>query len=32
MSLERPTIAKPEGDIPFTLGIDDIVVGDGDEA
>ncbi|MBM4363240.1 MAG: FKBP-type peptidyl-prolyl cis-trans isomerase, partial [Deltaproteobacteria bacterium] len=22
----------PEGDIPFTLGIDDIVVGDGDEA
>jgi peptidylprolyl isomerase len=29
---ERPTIEKPEGDIPFELGIDDIVVGDGDEA
>jgi peptidylprolyl isomerase len=29
---ERPTIDKPEGDIPFELGIDDIVVGDGDEA
>ena len=23
---------KPEGDIPFELGIDDIVVGEGDEA
>ena len=32
MGLERPTIDKPEGDIPFELGIDDIVVGDGDEA
>ena len=32
MSLERPRIDKPEGDIPFTLGIEDIVVGDGDEA
>jgi peptidylprolyl isomerase len=32
LSLERPQIAKPEGDIPFDLGIDDIVVGDGDEA
>ena len=31
-SLERPTIDKPEGDIPFELGTDDIVVGDGDEA
>ena len=31
-SLERPTIDKPEGDIPFELGIDDIVVGEGDEA
>ena len=30
--MERPTIDKPEGDIPFELGIDDIVVGDGDEA
>ena len=25
-------VAKPEGDIPFELGIDDLVVGDGDEA
>ena len=32
MPLERPTIEKPEGDIPFELGIDDLVVGDGDEA
>jgi len=32
MSLERPTIAKPEGDIPFELGVEDIVAGDGDEA
>ena len=32
MSPERPQIDKPEGDIPFDLGIDDIVVGDGDEA
>ncbi len=32
MALERPEIGKPEGDIPFELGIDDIVVGDGDEA
>jgi peptidylprolyl isomerase len=31
-SPERPTIDKPEGDIPFELGTDDIVVGDGDEA
>ena len=30
--MERPQIDKPEGDIPFELGIDDIVVGDGDEA
>jgi peptidylprolyl isomerase len=29
---ERPQIEKPEGDIPFDLGIDDLVVGDGDEA
>ena len=29
---ERPTIDKPEGDIPFELGIDDLVVGDGAEA
>ena len=32
MALERPQIDKPEGDIPFDLGIDDIVIGDGDEA
>ena len=32
MALERPTIEKPEGDIPFELGIDDLLVGDGDEA
>ena len=32
MSLERPEIDKPEGDVPFELGIEDIVVGDGAEA
>jgi peptidylprolyl isomerase len=32
LALERPQIAKPEGDIPFDLGIDEIVVGDGEEA
>ena len=32
MALDRPQIDKPEGDIPFELGIDDLVVGDGDEA
>ena len=32
MSPERPLIDKPEGDIPFDLGIEDILVGDGDEA
>lgn len=32
MPLERPQIGKPESDIPFELGIDDIAVGDGDEA
>jgi peptidylprolyl isomerase len=30
--MERPTIDKPEGDIPFELGIEDIVVGEGAEA
>jgi len=30
--LERPQVEKPEGDIPFELGIEDVVVGDGDEA
>ena len=32
MAPERPQIDKPEGDIPFDLGVDDLVVGDGDEA
>jgi peptidylprolyl isomerase len=32
VSLERPQIEKPEGDVPFELGIDDLVVGDGPEA
>ena len=32
MSPERPQIEKPEGDIPFELGIEDIVVGEGAEA
>ena len=30
--MERPQIEKPEGDIPFELGIDDLVEGDGAEA
>ena len=32
MALERPEIEKPDGDIPFELGIEDLTVGDGDEA
>lgn len=32
MALERPTIDKPEGDIPFELDIDDLVEGEGEEA
>lgn len=32
MALERPTIEKPEGDIPFELAVDDLVVGEGEEA
>ena len=32
MPLERPQIAKSEGDIPFELLVEDLVVGDGDEA
>ena len=32
MTPERPEIEKPEGDIPFELGIDDLTVGEGDEA
>jgi peptidylprolyl isomerase len=30
--LERPQIEKPVGDIPFDLGIEDLVVGEGAEA
>jgi peptidylprolyl isomerase len=29
---ERPEVEPPEGDIPFALGLDDLVVGDGAEA
>jgi peptidylprolyl isomerase len=29
---ERPQIEKPQGDIPFELAIEDIVVGEGEEA
>ena len=32
LSLERPQIEKPEGDIPFDLGIEDLTVGEGVEA
>jgi peptidylprolyl isomerase len=32
MAPERPTIERPEGDIPFELGIEDLVEGEGDEA
>ncbi len=32
MTLERPTIDKPEGDIPFELVLEDLVVGDGPAA
>jgi peptidylprolyl isomerase len=30
--LERPEIKKPSGDVPFDLIVEDLVVGDGDEA
>ena len=30
--MERPRIEKPDGEIPFELGIEDLVVGDGEEA
>jgi peptidylprolyl isomerase len=30
--VERPQIEKPEGDHPFELGIEDLVVGEGAEA
>jgi peptidylprolyl isomerase len=29
---ERPQIERPQGDIPFELGVDDVVVGAGQEA
>ena len=32
MALERPRIEKPEGDIPFELVVEDVVVGEGAEA
>jgi peptidylprolyl isomerase len=32
LGFERPQIEQPEGDVPFELGIDDIVVGEGTEA
>jgi peptidylprolyl isomerase len=32
MALERPQIDKPDGDVPFDLGIEDLVAGEGDEA
>ena len=32
MTPERPQIEKPVGDVPFDLGIEDLAVGDGDEA
>jgi peptidylprolyl isomerase len=32
LALERPQSDKPEGDIPFELGIEDLVVGEGAEA
>ncbi len=32
MAPERPTIEKPAGDIPFELGVEDLTVGDGEEA
>jgi peptidylprolyl isomerase len=32
VTVQRPQIEKPEGDLPFELVTEDIVVGDGDEA
>jgi peptidylprolyl isomerase len=32
LTLERPQIEQPEGDVPFELVIEDLVVGDGAEA
>ena len=32
MAPQRPHVDKPEGDIPFELGIEDVTVGEGAEA
>ncbi len=32
LAIERPQIEKPEGDVPFELVVDDLVVGEGEEA
>jgi peptidylprolyl isomerase len=32
VATQKPEVSKPAGDIPFELGVEDIVVGDGDEA
>jgi peptidylprolyl isomerase len=32
VTLERPQLETPAGDVPFDLGINDLVVGEGDEA
>jgi peptidylprolyl isomerase len=32
MAPERPTIERPEGDVPFELGLEQLVVGEGAEA
>ena len=32
VQLERPQIERPEGDIPYELAMEDMIVGDGDEA
>ena len=32
MALERPQLEKPTGDIPFELVVEDLAVGDGEEA
>jgi peptidylprolyl isomerase len=32
LPLQRPKIDKPQDDIPFDLGVKDIIVGDGEEA
>ena len=32
MELQRPQVDRPSGDIPFDLGVEDIVVGTGAEA